>query len=123
MKPISPAATDATLDIEAAAALLHLGVASMRELIDTGAVPACQLNRKHTVLLRDDLITYVREEGRRQAESRRAARRKVVPRAAHAARRAALPDLSRYEITTADPPASSRAGSHTSPASPSSDAL
>jgi len=110
------AANDPTMDLEQAAAFLHLGYEAMKALVNKGDVPALSLNQKHTVLLREDLIAYVREEGRKQAEERK--RRGRRPAAAPTSRttqsrnRPALPDLSKYEITTAEPRDPSRAGSH-----------
>lgn len=102
-----PAANDPTMDLEQAAAFLHLGYKAMKELVDSGAVPALSLNQKHTILLRDDLITYVREQGRAQASKRRARKAAAIPhpnpqRRATRSRTAAKPDLSIYEITTSD---------------------
>lgn len=63
-----------TLNLEEAAALARLGVESMRDLIDAGEVPAVRLNQKHTVLLREDVIDFIRTKARQQAEERRRAR-------------------------------------------------
>ncbi|WP_426269269.1 helix-turn-helix transcriptional regulator [Dyella kyungheensis] len=60
-----------TLDLQEAADFLRLGYEAMKQLVTDGAVPALVLNRKHTVILRDELVSYVRVEGRRQAEERR----------------------------------------------------
>lgn len=100
-----PAANDPTMDLEQAAAFMHLGYKAMKELVDSGEVPALSLNQKHTILLREDLITYVREQGRKQADKRR--ERKQPPaaptRAAPVTRagKMALPNLDTYEVTTA----------------------
>lgn len=64
---------DSTLGVEDAAKVMRLGLEAMKELIDKGTVPAVRLNQKHTVLLREDLISFLREEGRRQAAARRCA--------------------------------------------------
>ena len=89
---------DVTLGLEEAAALLRLGLESMKRLVDDGAVPAVRLNQKHTVLLRSELIAFVREEGRKQAEARRVAAMPVQPRQRPSGRRRRqLPDLSRYD--------------------------
>lgn len=60
-----------TLDLQEASDLLRIDQSSMKELVDKGEVPAVVLNEKHLVILREDLITYLREEGRRQTEDRR----------------------------------------------------
>lgn len=95
-----PAVDEETLDLPAAARLLHIGLDSMKELVDTGEVPATRLNRKHTVLLRSDLLAYLREEGRRQAEERRMQARGTKPKVTVPAKAgrpaAAKPDLSAY---------------------------
>ncbi|MGC1547445.1 MAG: hypothetical protein WA777_02855 [Rhodanobacter sp.] len=110
------AANDPTMDLEQAAAFLHLGYEAMKALVNKGDVPALSLNQKHTVLLREDLIAYVREEGRKQAEERKMRGRRqaptVTPRTNQPRSRPPLPDLTKYEITTAEPRGSSRAGSH-----------
>ena len=104
-----PAANDDTMNLESAADFLHLGYLAMKELVDTGEVPALRCNQKHTVMLRADLVDYVRTKGREQAESRR---RKGTPPVVMAAgerkprrgRIAVLPDLSMYELATKDAP-------------------
>ncbi|WP_458068697.1 hypothetical protein [Rhodanobacter sp. BL-MT-08] len=110
---------DATLDLKQGAEFLHLGVEAMRELVQNGEVAALVLNQKHTVMLRSDLIGYIREKGRKQAEERRN-KRKAKPehREPAAPRQAArrgrvLPNLDTYEAATKDAqPDQSRAGSH-----------
>jgi hypothetical protein len=96
-----PAANDPTMGLEEAANFLHIGLASMKQLVASGAVPAVQLNQKHTVLLREDLVAYVREEGRRQADERRARHRRPLAATATSKptrkARTLPPDLSRYE--------------------------
>lgn len=98
---------DATLGLEDAAKVMRLGVESMKELVENGTVPAVRLNQKHTVLLREDLINYLREEGRRQAAARReavgdrpAANTPVEVQAPRPTktRRTKLPDLAPYEV-------------------------
>lgn len=95
--------TEATLDLQQAATFLHLGLESMKDLIASGEVPALSLNQKHHILLRDDLIAYVREQGRKQAEHRR--NKRVLPDVVSAVPRSTRsgatirPDLSRYEST------------------------
>lgn len=84
--------------------MLRLGLESMKELIDQGALPAVRLNQKHTVLLRSDLLAFIRDEGRRQAKARREARETSRPKSAApvkpaSPRRQKLPDLRSYETT------------------------
>ncbi len=93
-----------TLGLEDAADMLRLGIEATRALVDQGELPAVRLNQKHTVILRDDLIGYIRDEGRRQAEERRKAvigkeRQHSAPAraAARKPRKAAHPDLRAYE--------------------------
>lgn len=98
---------DDTLGIEGAAKMLRLGLEAMKELVDKGEVPAVRLNQKHTVLLRDDLIDFLRTEGRRQAAERKksaigtrpAANASVgaTPKRKGKARRITPPDLRAYE--------------------------
>jgi excisionase family DNA binding protein len=53
--PISP-----TIGIEEAAEILRCGVGVVRKIIATGELPALQLTQRHCVLLRDDVIDYIR---------------------------------------------------------------
>ena len=71
--------TDETLSIEESAALAKCGVECMKELIDTGEVYAVKLNQKHTVLLREDVIDYLRRRARTEAKARRLARQAKAP--------------------------------------------
>lgn len=100
------------LTLAESAQFVRVGEESFREVVDRGEVPAVSLNRKHTVCLRDDLLDWLRQLGRKQAEERRrrheggpakaaapeAKRAQRQPR--QSPRRQAPPDLSRYEITT-----------------------
>lgn len=101
-------APDPTMDLQQAADFLHLGYKAMKELVDSGDVPALSLNQKHTILLRDDLITYVREQGRKQADRRRAGKLPGNDPAPSAARRrgprVTRPNLEAYELTTVGRP-------------------
>lgn len=109
-----------TLDLEQAARLMRLGRDAMKELVDNGEVAALSCNQKHAVLLRTDVLDYIRERGRKQAEERRS-RASGKPKASAAPQGAgkqptgprtpALPDLDRYELTTADRRGSTPAGS------------
>lgn len=85
-----------TLTIEQASKVMHLGVEAMRELIEAGEVPACRLNKKHTVLLRADLIDYIRRKGREQAEKRK--RPTPQRRPTHTPASSKPPPLERYEL-------------------------
>ncbi|WP_313203700.1 hypothetical protein [Stenotrophomonas sp.] len=98
---------DETLGIEGAARMMRLGLEAMKELVDKGEVPAVRLNQKHTVMLREDLIDFLRSEGRRQAAERKksavgnrpAANASVAtkPKRPSKARRITPPDLRAYE--------------------------
>lgn len=100
--------TDDTIGLEDAARMLRLGLDAMKDLVDRGDVPAVRLNQKHTVMLREDLIDFLRSEGRRQAaERKKSATGRRLP--AHApvevparrpggARRITPPDLRAYEL-------------------------
>ncbi len=60
------------LGLNEAAALLRLGVDATRELINAGALPALSLNRKHLVILRADVISFIRDTARAQQNERKA---------------------------------------------------
>lgn len=100
-----------TLDLKEAARFLRAGYETTKDLVETGQLPAVCLNQKHTVILREDLIAYVRDEGRRQAADRKAKVRPARVEAPILGRRRSkpLPDLARYEVTTSALPGSSRA--------------
>ncbi len=94
---------DDTMGLEGAARMLRLGLEAMKDLVDKGEVPAVRLNQKHTVMLREDLIDFLRSEGRRQAAERKKSAIASGPAAngiemsprkrSGKLRRAALPDL------------------------------
>lgn len=98
-----------TLGLEDAARMLRLGLEAMKDLVDKGEVPAVRLNQKHTVMLREDLIDFLRLEGRRQAAERKKSVIKHhlgagAPENAHSQRgprgkprRVTPPDLRAYE--------------------------
>ncbi|HFK2947302.1 TPA: hypothetical protein ACGY8F_002260 [Stenotrophomonas maltophilia] len=98
---------DDTLGLEGAARMMRLGLEAMKELVDKGEVPAVRLNQKHTVMLREDLIDFLRSEGRRQAAERKKSAigtrlaantpESVPTRRASKSRRTKLPDLRAYE--------------------------
>lgn len=100
--------SDDTLGLEDAARMMRLGLEAMKELVENGDVPAVRLNQKHTVMLRGDLIDFLREEGRRQAAERKksatgnrpAANAAVAsaPKRKGKARRITPPDLRAYEL-------------------------
>ncbi|KLD65458.1 hypothetical protein Y882_02805 [Dyella japonica DSM 16301] len=88
---------------------MRCGERCLQELVDNGDIPALELNQKHTVLLREDVIDYVRTRGREQAAERKARAKRTNPppsaepkphRTRSGPRRAAPPDLKAYEITT-----------------------
>jgi len=98
MKDIGKEPSAETLSLDEAAALMHLGRESMKDLVDNGIVPALRLNKKHTVILRDELIAFIRNEGQRQAAERKAQHLRVqVGAKTRDRRRRALPDLAPYE--------------------------
>jgi hypothetical protein len=96
-----------TLGLEGAARMMRLGLEAMKDLVDKGEVPAARLNQKHTVMLREDLIDFLRSEGHRQAAERKksavgsqlAANASVgtTPKRKGKARRITPPDLRAYE--------------------------
>ena len=96
-----------TLGLEGAARMLRLGLEAMKDLVDKGDVPAVRLNQKHTVMLREDLIEFLKAEGRRQAEARKRSadkrrpaanfNRPLAPRPPTRQRRVSPPDLRPYE--------------------------
>lgn len=98
---------DDTLGLEGAARMMRLGLEAMKELVDKGEVPAVRLNQKHTVMLREDLIDFLRSEGRRQAAERKKSAmgtrlaantpESLPTRRASKSRRTKLPDLRAYE--------------------------
>ncbi|MGE8449935.1 MAG: hypothetical protein ACN6OP_04765 [Pseudomonadales bacterium] len=102
-----PINVEDTLGLEGAARMLRLGLEAMKELVDKGEVPAVRLNQKHTVMLREDLIDFLRSEGRRQAAERKKSAIGNRPAANASAsgqarrvsksRRTKLPDLRAYE--------------------------
>jgi hypothetical protein len=98
------AANDPTMNLEQAADFMHLGYKAMKELVDSGEVPALSLNQKHTILLREDLISYVREQSRKQADKRRARKHPAAPiipaTASRRGGKVSMPNLTVYEVTT-----------------------
>ncbi|WP_146257544.1 hypothetical protein [Stenotrophomonas maltophilia] len=103
---------DDTLGLEAAARMIRLGLDVMKELVDKGEIPAVRLNQKHNVMLREDLINFLRTEGWRQAAERKKSsavkqhienNTKRAPRpVAGKQRRATLLDLRAYEQMTSE---------------------
>lgn len=61
-----------TLSLDEAASIMRLGVDAARELVLAGVIPAVTLNKKHMVLLREDVIEFLRETARRQQAERKA---------------------------------------------------
>lgn len=78
---------DETLSLEEAAKLSRLGLESFKALVEAGEIPAVRFNQKHTVIVRDQLLGYLRAKAVEQAQERRAGRtprprrrgRKVIP--------------------------------------------
>lgn len=62
-----------TLSLEEGAQLARVGLECFTELATTGQIPATRLNQKHWVLLREDVIDFIRTRGREQAKARRQA--------------------------------------------------
>lgn len=102
----SDQASDDTLGLGDAARMMRLGLEAMKDLVDKGEVPAVRLNQKHTVMLCEDLIDFLRSEGRRQAAERKksaigprpaAKTPQSAPKSASKSRRTKLPDLRAYE--------------------------
>jgi excisionase family DNA binding protein len=96
-----------TLGIEQAAQLMRLGYEATRQLIDAGEIPAVIFNQRHVVLLREDVIAYIHEQGQIQAQQRRRVAKRpkghaTTPRAAaqRPSKRKVPPDLSLYELLT-----------------------
>lgn len=59
-------ATSEAMSLAEAASFMRIGVDALRALIFEGLVPALSLNQKHWVLLRSDLIDFVRATARQQ---------------------------------------------------------
>lgn len=96
--------TTETLSLKEAAAMIGIGLESMRSLILDGEIPAVSLNHKHMVLLRSDVIAFVRDTARRQqAERIRERERRAKQAAAQTprAKKKVMPDLSRYATKAA----------------------
>jgi hypothetical protein len=115
------APADDTLTLQEAATLAHCGVDLMRELVDSGTVPAVRLNPKHCAIVRDQFLEWLRGEAERQAHARRQKHRGInagpVSRGPALSRRrgrerADLPSLDDYELTTDARPVSTPADSH-----------
>ena len=105
MKPKTNYPTNPTIGIEEAAEILRCGYDTVRTAIECGDLPALQMKKRHTVLLREDVIEYVRVHARRQAQERKAehalreARYKALaPQRRGPGRRRTPPDLTPYEI-------------------------
>lgn len=109
-----------TLSLKEAAAMLGIGIESMRGLILDGAIPAVSLNHKHMVLLRADVIAFVRDTARRQQEAR-IRQKDACAEVAARSRRKVPPSLAAYATKVARP-ARNRAGSHSASASSDHDA-
>lgn len=53
------------LTLEEAAALARCGLDCLREYVDAGEIPATRLDQKRTVQLREELIDFIRNLGRK----------------------------------------------------------
>jgi len=71
MKPQTTNPTSPTIGIEEAAEILRCGYTVVQREIESGNLPALQLNQRHTVLLCDDVIEYVHVKAREQAKERK----------------------------------------------------
>ncbi len=96
--------TSETLDVKGTAALMRCGVEAVEQIIDTGALPALRINQKRTVLLRADVLAYIAQHAREQADHRRRVRMidntPATPRGQSRRPQTPKPDLSRYEKRT-----------------------
>lgn len=72
---------DAIVNEEEAAKLMRIGLDCMDGLVANGEIYAASLNQKHCVLLREDVIEFIRERSREQAKQRRANRDALKPAA------------------------------------------
>lgn len=66
-----------TMNVQEAAAYLHVGTETLEELVDAGAVMAAKIGMK-LVFHIDDLRTYLRAEAERQTAERREYARKIA---------------------------------------------
>ena len=99
-----------TIGIDEAAEILRYGVEVVRKVIANGELPALQLTQRHWVLLREDVIEYVRVHARTQAQARKVQHaRSIAPRPlasvppakpGEVRRRRPLPNLDALDITT-----------------------
>jgi excisionase family DNA binding protein len=107
VKPENTDRNSPTIGIEEAAEILRCGLPAVQKLIETGELPALRLNQRHWVLLRDEVIEFVRVKAREQAKvrkvqhARRNAPRPPVPvpprKPGEVRRRKPLPDLDAAE--------------------------
>ncbi|OBU84518.1 helix-turn-helix domain-containing protein [Chromobacterium subtsugae] len=63
--------TNDTMTLDDAATALNIGTETARQLADAGVLPGCKIGQGW-VFLRDDVLTYLRDEIRRQTNARRA---------------------------------------------------
>ncbi|MFK7089308.1 helix-turn-helix domain-containing protein [Chromobacterium violaceum] len=63
--------TNDTMTLDEAATALNIGTETARQLADAGVLPGCKIGQCW-VFLRDDVLTYLRDEIRRQTNERRA---------------------------------------------------
>lgn len=91
------ATVDETLDLAEAARYMHIGHEAMRELFESGSIPAVSLNQKHVVFLRDDLRAYLADLARKQARERQSGIKPTEHVAAPKRPRRFRPDLEAAE--------------------------
>ncbi|MGC0154007.1 helix-turn-helix domain-containing protein [Chromobacterium vaccinii] len=61
--------TNDTMNIDEAAKMLNIGSETARQLAEAGVLPGCKIGVPW-VFLRDDVLTYLRDEIRRQTNER-----------------------------------------------------
>ena len=71
MKPQATNATSPTIGVDEAAEILRCSVRAVQNLIDRSELPALEINQRSTVLLREDVIEYVRIHSRRRSQERK----------------------------------------------------
>ncbi|WP_457095869.1 hypothetical protein [Lysobacter sp. P5_B9] len=63
---------DQALSLASAASLLRIGEEALRALVVTGQIPALSLNSRHWILLREDVIEFIRVNAQTQQDQRMA---------------------------------------------------
>lgn len=67
----SSSGSSETMSLAEAASFMRIGIDALRSLIYEGLVPALSLNQKHWVLLRSDLVEFIRHTAHQQQMGRR----------------------------------------------------